>query len=297
MRLARVRATAYPKLTLSLRVLGQRADGFHDLDALVVSLGQPHDVIEAYAVPAPGGVRVEVVGDDAAIDVPEDHTNLAFIAAEKLLVRAGRSGHGVRLVVAQADSRGRRARRWVGRRGGRAARGAATRRRRHRRRRRVRDRGRDRIRRVVLLARRRGVDARTRRSHRRGVARARAPVPRRDPAVPAVDTRRVPRVGRHGRPACDAHGARAAPRRPDPPRALQRPRTGGGGGGAAAGGVPQVARGHDRGSTRCWPGAARPTWCRSPTPAPSRAWSTRCAAASGCRSSAPPACRRGVRLG
>ncbi|MEX1007315.1 MAG: hypothetical protein WD271_05665 [Acidimicrobiia bacterium] len=99
MRLARVRATAYPKLTLSLRVLGRRPDGFHDLDALVVSLGQPHDVLEAYAVPAPGGVQVEVVGDDAAKDVPTDHRNLAFIAAEKLLVRAGRSGHGVRLVV------------------------------------------------------------------------------------------------------------------------------------------------------------------------------------------------------
>jgi 4-diphosphocytidyl-2-C-methyl-D-erythritol kinase len=100
-RLARVRATAYPKLTLSLRVLGRRDDGFHDLDALVVSLGQPHDVIEAYAVPAPGGVRVEVEGDGtrAADDVPSDHRNLAFIAAEKLLVRAGRSGHGVRLVV------------------------------------------------------------------------------------------------------------------------------------------------------------------------------------------------------
>ena len=55
MRLARVRATAYPKLTLSLRVLGRRDDGFHDLDALVVSLGQPQDVLEAFAVPAPGG--------------------------------------------------------------------------------------------------------------------------------------------------------------------------------------------------------------------------------------------------
>jgi 4-diphosphocytidyl-2-C-methyl-D-erythritol kinase len=97
--LARVRATAYPKLTLSLRVLGRRDDGFHDLDALVVSLGQPHDVVEAYAVPAPGGVQVEVVGDEPADGVPSDHRNLAFVAAEKLLVRAGRSGHGVRLVV------------------------------------------------------------------------------------------------------------------------------------------------------------------------------------------------------
>lgn len=99
MRLARVRATAYPKLTLSLRVLGRRDDGYHDLDALVVSLGQPHDVVEVYAVPEPGGVQVEVVGDDAAEGVPADHRNLAFVAAEKLLVRAGRSGHGVRLVL------------------------------------------------------------------------------------------------------------------------------------------------------------------------------------------------------
>lgn len=99
-RLARVRATAYPKLTLSLRVVGRRDDGFHDLDSLVVSLGQPHDVLEAYAVPAPGGVQVELAGDDpAAVGIPTDHTNLAFVAAEKLLVRAGRSGHGVRIVL------------------------------------------------------------------------------------------------------------------------------------------------------------------------------------------------------
>jgi 4-diphosphocytidyl-2-C-methyl-D-erythritol kinase len=99
-RLARVRATAYPKLTLSLRVIGRRDDGFHDLDSLVVSLGQPHDVLEAYAVPAPGGVQVEISGDDPAAEgIPTDHTNLAFVAAEKLLVRAGRSGHGVRIVL------------------------------------------------------------------------------------------------------------------------------------------------------------------------------------------------------
>jgi 4-diphosphocytidyl-2-C-methyl-D-erythritol kinase len=99
MRLARVRATAYPKLNLSLRVLGRRGDGFHDLESLVISLGQPHDVLEAFAVPAPGGVQVEVVRDEVSDEIPSDHRNLAFIAAEKLLVRAGRSGHGVRLVL------------------------------------------------------------------------------------------------------------------------------------------------------------------------------------------------------
>jgi 4-diphosphocytidyl-2-C-methyl-D-erythritol kinase len=98
-RLARVRATAYPKLNLSLQVRGRRADGYHDIESLVVSLGQPHDVLEAFAVPAPGGVQVEVVGVEVGDDVPADHRNLAFIAAEKLLVRAGRSGHGVRLVL------------------------------------------------------------------------------------------------------------------------------------------------------------------------------------------------------
>jgi homoserine kinase len=56
-------------------------------------------VLEAFAVPAPGGVRVEVSGVEVGEDVPSDHRNLAFIAAEKLLVRAGRSGHGVRLVL------------------------------------------------------------------------------------------------------------------------------------------------------------------------------------------------------
>jgi len=99
MRVARVRATAYPKLNLSLRVLGRRRDGYHDVESLVISLGQPHDVLEAFAVPAPGGVQVEVVRDEVSDEVPSDHRNLAFIAAEKLMVRAGRSGHGVRLVL------------------------------------------------------------------------------------------------------------------------------------------------------------------------------------------------------
>src|SRR6478672_7986423 len=48
-------------------------DGYHELESLVVSLGQPHDVLEAFAVPAPGGVRVEVSGVEVGEDVPSDH--------------------------------------------------------------------------------------------------------------------------------------------------------------------------------------------------------------------------------
>ena len=45
------------------------------------------------------GVQLELGPSDTNDDIPTDHTNLAFIAAEKLMVRAGRSGHGVRLVL------------------------------------------------------------------------------------------------------------------------------------------------------------------------------------------------------
>ncbi|HSO95319.1 MAG TPA: 4-(cytidine 5'-diphospho)-2-C-methyl-D-erythritol kinase [Acidimicrobiia bacterium] len=94
-RLGHVRATAYAKLTLSLSVLGRREDGYHDLEALAVSIIDPHDILEVEAVPHPGGVTFSVDGD--AERVPEDATNLAVRAAEDLLIRAGRSGHGVRM--------------------------------------------------------------------------------------------------------------------------------------------------------------------------------------------------------
>jgi 4-diphosphocytidyl-2-C-methyl-D-erythritol kinase len=95
--LGRVRATAYAKLTLSLRVLGRRPDGYHELDALAVSIGQPTDVVEATAVPHPGGVTFELEGEGD--HVPTGLENLAARAAEDLLLRAGRSGHGVRVVL------------------------------------------------------------------------------------------------------------------------------------------------------------------------------------------------------
>lgn len=96
-RLSRVRATAYAKLTLSLRVLGLRPDGYHEIEALTVSIGQPHDVVELTAVPHPGGVTMTVEGETE--HVPEGMDNLAARAAEDLMLRAGRSGHGVRMIL------------------------------------------------------------------------------------------------------------------------------------------------------------------------------------------------------
>ncbi len=96
-RLARARATAYAKLTLSLRVLGRRDDGFHDIEALVVSIGDPHDVVAVEAVPHPGGVSLLVEGE---VDgVPTGPENLAMRAGEEIMLRAGRSGHGVRMTL------------------------------------------------------------------------------------------------------------------------------------------------------------------------------------------------------
>ena len=81
-----VRVLARAKLTVSLRVLGRRPDGYHELEALVVSLREPHDVV-GLRIQAPFGVRVRLSGR-AVIGVPADETNLAARAARLLLEAA-----------------------------------------------------------------------------------------------------------------------------------------------------------------------------------------------------------------
>ncbi len=96
-RQTRVRATAFAKVTLSLRVIGPRDDGFHDIDALAVSIGQPQDTVEVAIVSEPG-VRVDVVGGDE-LGVPDGDENLAARAADRVLKRAGRQALGVHLTL------------------------------------------------------------------------------------------------------------------------------------------------------------------------------------------------------
>jgi 4-diphosphocytidyl-2-C-methyl-D-erythritol kinase len=72
------------KLTLSLRVLGTRPDGFHDLEALTVSVEPPGDSLAV--ITGPPGVRLTVHGPEAA-GVPTDGTNLAVRAARAVLPR------------------------------------------------------------------------------------------------------------------------------------------------------------------------------------------------------------------
>lgn len=93
----RVRATAFAKVTLSLRVIGRRDDGYHEIDALAVSVGQPQDTVEAGVVSEPG-VRVDVVGGDE-LGIPDGDENLAARAADRVLMRAGRQALGVHLTL------------------------------------------------------------------------------------------------------------------------------------------------------------------------------------------------------
>lgn len=91
--MSEVGARAFAKLTLSLRVLGARDDGYHELEALAVSLGQPHDRLTV-TPSEPPGVTLSLTAEEP--DVPADERNLACRAVEALLERTG-DRRGVRI--------------------------------------------------------------------------------------------------------------------------------------------------------------------------------------------------------
>lgn len=103
-------ARAASKLTLGLRVLGRRADGFHELEALVVSVNEPHDLIEIRLADGGRGVRLvvenlgssEQVSTEASTErdrVPTGAANLAVRASEMLLQHMDARDVGVELVL------------------------------------------------------------------------------------------------------------------------------------------------------------------------------------------------------
>jgi 16S rRNA (adenine1518-N6/adenine1519-N6)-dimethyltransferase len=71
------RLVAYAKLTLSLRVVGTRPDGYHEIDAFVVSVSEPHDEILLRPALAPS---LLVTGPHGT-GVPGGDENLALRAA------------------------------------------------------------------------------------------------------------------------------------------------------------------------------------------------------------------------
>jgi len=77
-----VRVSAPAKLTLTLRVLGLRADGFHELEALTAMVSAPADTL-VVRDGAPGTVGIRVIGGGA--DIPHDEDNLVVRAARSIL--------------------------------------------------------------------------------------------------------------------------------------------------------------------------------------------------------------------
>jgi 4-diphosphocytidyl-2-C-methyl-D-erythritol kinase len=76
--MAELRVTAFSKLTLSLHVTATRADGYHELDATMVSIDSPRDSL----VLRPAVRTSLTVTGPFAAGVPVDATNLAWRAAD-----------------------------------------------------------------------------------------------------------------------------------------------------------------------------------------------------------------------
>ncbi len=87
-----VRVRAFAKINLTLRILGVRADGYHELRTTFQSIAL-HDTLTFIA--APGAFRIEC--DDPAC--PTDRSNLVWHAAERMWRAAGRRGAPRDLVV------------------------------------------------------------------------------------------------------------------------------------------------------------------------------------------------------
>lgn len=73
-----LRVDAFAKLTLSLHITGVRTNGYHELDATMVSINEPHDSL----VIRPAARTALTITGPFAASVPADASNLAWRAAD-----------------------------------------------------------------------------------------------------------------------------------------------------------------------------------------------------------------------
>ncbi len=89
------------KINLSLRVLGRREDGFHEIDTLMVPITLADELtLEPTGTNADamaGAAPIELICSDPTL--PTDERNLAFRAAALFIGRIGDPGHPVRLTL------------------------------------------------------------------------------------------------------------------------------------------------------------------------------------------------------
>jgi 4-diphosphocytidyl-2-C-methyl-D-erythritol kinase len=82
-----LRSLAHAKVNLILEVLGARSDGYHEVDTVLQEL----ELADAVELRAADHWQVHVSGPRAH-GTPEDETNLALLAAQRLAERLGRTG-------------------------------------------------------------------------------------------------------------------------------------------------------------------------------------------------------------
>ena len=94
----RLTLRAPAKINLFLKILGKRADGYHELETLMQKIAL-FDELELSLTTEPG-VRISCTCSDRPdADLPEDEGNIAVRAAQLFLKETGNSGQGVSIVL------------------------------------------------------------------------------------------------------------------------------------------------------------------------------------------------------
>ncbi|HEY3330933.1 MAG TPA: 4-(cytidine 5'-diphospho)-2-C-methyl-D-erythritol kinase [Capsulimonadaceae bacterium] len=96
---ASVTVRAHAKINLTLDVLGQRPDGYHEIESIMQTISLADDITVTRT--ARPGVSITVDGPYAA-GAPTDHTNLAVKAANALLAAADATDIGLTIALSKS---------------------------------------------------------------------------------------------------------------------------------------------------------------------------------------------------